>query len=65
MQQNTSPKQLHMKKLLLLSMILAFAVSINAQTSDKKWGAGIGLGAYGTLNDGGLGLMPELYLWSI
>ncbi len=51
-----------MKKLLLLSMILAFAASINAQTSDRKWGAGIGLGAYGTLNDGGLGLMPELYL---
>jgi outer membrane protein OmpA-like peptidoglycan-associated protein len=51
-----------MKKLLLLSMILAFAASINAQTSDKKWGLGLGLGAYGTLNDGGLGLMPEAYL---
>jgi len=51
-----------MKKLLLLSMILAFAASINAQTSDRKWGAGLGLGAYGTLNDGGLGLMPEMYL---
>jgi len=43
-------------------MILAFAASINAQTSDKKWGAGFGLGAYGTFNNGGLGLMPEIYL---
>ena len=51
-----------MKKLILLSLILAFAASMNAQTLDKKWGAGIGLGAYGTLNDGGVGLMPELYL---
>jgi len=51
-----------MKKLLLLSLILAFAGSINAQTVDKKWGIGVGPGAYGTLNDGGLGLMPELYL---
>ena len=50
-----------MKKLLLLSLILAFAASINAQTLDKKWGIGLGLGAYGTLNEGGLGLMPEGY----
>jgi outer membrane protein OmpA-like peptidoglycan-associated protein len=28
---------------------------------DKKWGLGVGLGAYGTLNNGGIGLMPELY----
>ncbi|MDP2337092.1 MAG: thrombospondin type 3 repeat-containing protein [Bacteroidota bacterium] len=51
-----------MKKLLLLSMILAFTASLNAQTVDKKWGIGGGFGAYGTLNNGGLGLMPELYL---
>ncbi len=51
-----------MKKLILLSLILAFVASINAQTLDKKWGAGIGLGAYGPLNDEGVGLMPELYL---
>jgi len=50
-----------MKKLLLLSLILAFAASINAQTIDRKWGIGLGLGAYGTLNEGGLGLMPEGY----
>jgi len=50
-----------MKKVLFVSLILAFAASINAQTIDKKWGIGIGLGAYGTLNDGGIGLMPEGY----
>jgi len=51
-----------MKKLLLLSLTIAFAASLNAQTIDKKWGIGFGLGAYGTLNNGGIGLMPELYL---
>ncbi len=51
-----------MKKLLLLSLILAFTVTVNAQTIDKKWGIGAGLGAYGTLNNGGIGIMPELYL---
>jgi len=50
-----------MRKLLLLSFILAFAASINAQTIDKKWGIGIGLGGYGVLNKGGIGLMPEGY----
>ena len=51
-----------MKKVILLSLIFAFAMSSQAQTSEKKWGAGLGLGAYGALNYGGLGLMPELYL---
>jgi len=51
-----------MKKLLLLSLILAFTASLNAQTIDKKWGLGVGIGGYGTLNNGGIGLMPELYL---
>jgi len=51
-----------MKKLLLLSLAIAFAASLNAQTMDKKWGIGFGLGAYGTLNNGGIGLMPEVYL---
>jgi OOP family OmpA-OmpF porin len=50
-----------MKKLLLLSLILAFTASLNAQTVDKKWGVGLGAGAYGTLNNGGVGLMPEFY----
>ena len=50
-----------MRKLLLLSFILAFAASINAQTIDKKWGIGVGLGGYGVLNKGGIGLMPEGY----
>ena len=51
-----------MRKLLLLCFILAFTASLNAQTSDKKWGIGGGFGAYGTLNHGGIGIMPELYL---
>jgi outer membrane protein OmpA-like peptidoglycan-associated protein len=50
-----------MKKVLLLSLIFAFATITQAQTSDKKWGLGFGAGAYGALNDGGMGLMPELY----
>lgn len=51
-----------MKKLILLSLIISFIANAYAQTSDKKWGAGAGLGAYGTLNDANVGLMPELYL---
>lgn len=51
-----------MKKLLLLTLILAFTISLNAQTSDKKWGFGGGFGAYGTLENGQIGVMPELYL---
>jgi len=50
-----------MKKLLLLSLILALTASLNAQTSDKKWGVGGGFGAYGTLENGHVGVMPELY----
>lgn len=52
-----------MKKLLLLSLAFAFTFSVNAQTIDKKWGLGLGIGAYGTVTkNGGLGFMPELYL---
>ena len=50
-----------MKKTFLLLLIVAFAVTIKAQTSDKKWGIGAGAGAYGTLKNGGIGIMPELY----
>jgi len=51
-----------MKKALLLLIIMAFAGFTNAQTSDKKFGIGAALGAYGTTNNGGIGIMPELYL---
>lgn len=51
-----------MKKLLLLSLFLAFTAGIHAQTSDKKWGVGASVGAYGTLNNANVGFMPELYL---
>ena len=50
-----------MKKLLLLSLVLAFTVSLNAQTIDKKWGLGFGVGGYGTIENGQIGVMPELY----
>lgn len=51
-----------MKKVILLTLILAFTASSYAQTVDKKWGLGLGMGAYGSTNYGGVGLMPELYL---
>ena len=51
-----------MKKFLLLSLLIAFTAITNAQTIDKKWGIGAGVGAYGTLNKSSLGFMPELYL---
>jgi outer membrane protein OmpA-like peptidoglycan-associated protein len=51
-----------MKKLLLLSLILAFTASLYAQTIDKKWGLGLGIGGYGTIENGQIGVMPELYL---
>lgn len=50
-----------MKKLLLLSLIFAFTASLNAQTIDKKWGLGLGVGGYGTIENGQIGVMPELY----
>ncbi|HZL11343.1 MAG TPA: OmpA family protein [Prolixibacteraceae bacterium] len=53
-----------MRKVLLFSLILAFTASVNAQTSDKKWGIGAALGGYGTINNGGIGLMPEGYFLS-
>ena len=51
-----------MKKLLLLSLMVAFAVVSSGQTSDKKWGIGAGVGAYGTTNVDGVGFKPELFL---
>lgn len=50
-----------MKKSILLYFFVAFAAIASAQTSDKNWGLGAGLSGYGTLNNGGIGLMPELY----
>ncbi|HBL76224.1 MAG: hypothetical protein A2W90_09980 [Bacteroidetes bacterium GWF2_42_66] len=51
-----------MKRIILLSLILVFAATVNAQTSDKKWAIGTGLGAYGTTEKSGAGFVPELYL---
>jgi OmpA-OmpF porin, OOP family len=51
-----------MKNLFLLLMILTFTASLNAQTVDKKWGLGLGVGPYGTVtSNGGIGFMPEIY----
>lgn len=50
-----------MRITLFILLIVAFTVPVNAQTSDKKWGMGTGAGAYGTLNNGGIGILPELY----
>lgn len=51
-----------MKKLLLLFTAILLLQSVFAQTEDKKWGIGAGVGAYGTLNKPSVGFMPELYL---
>lgn len=51
-----------MKKTVLCLLIVAFAVIVNGQTSEKKWGIGAGAGAYGTLERGGIGIIPDLYL---
>jgi OmpA-OmpF porin, OOP family len=55
-------KLVNMKKFLLLSLFVAIIFAANAQTSEKKWGLGAGVGAYGTLKQGGVGFLPELYL---
>lgn len=52
-----------MKKIILLFAVVTIFQSTFAQTSDKKWGIGAGIGAYGNLNNNiGVGFMPELYL---
>ena len=51
-----------MKKTILITLAFVLTASVFAQTSDKKWGIGIGAGIYGTTNTEGVGLMPEIYL---
>jgi outer membrane protein OmpA-like peptidoglycan-associated protein len=51
-----------MKKILFILTTIAFIQPTFAQTEDKKWGIGGGFGAYGTLENGQIGVMPELYL---
>ena len=51
-----------MKNLFLLLLVLVLTATTYAQTSDKKTGLGVALGSYGSINDGGFGIMPELYL---
>ena len=51
-----------MKKILLFSLLIAIVAVTNAQTVDKKWGIGVGVGAYGTTNKSSIGFTPEMYL---
>lgn len=51
-----------MKKTILSTLMIVFVMTANAQTSDKKWGLGLGAGAYTTTETNGVGLMPEFYL---
>ena len=51
-----------MKKILIVIALTLLLQPAFSQTSDKKWGVGAGVGAYGTLKQGGVGFMPELYL---
>lgn len=51
-----------MKKFLLLSLFAALVAVTNAQTSEKKFGIGAGVGPYGGLNKSSVGFLPELYL---
>lgn len=51
-----------MKKTLLIFAVSLLLQSAFAQTTDKKWGIGLGAGGYGNLNNSGIGFMPELYL---
>lgn len=51
-----------MKKLYVLLIACVLFSSAFAQTADKKWGLGLGIGAYNNLDDSSLGFMPELYL---
>lgn len=49
-----------MKRQILLGVFLLFIFSVSAQSSDQKWGIGIGSGVYGSLENNSLGYMPEL-----
>lgn len=51
-----------MKKILLILTACLLLNSAFAQTSDKKWGLGLGVGGYNNLDDSSVGFMPELYL---
>lgn len=51
-----------MKKLYLLLIAFSLFSASFAQTADKKWGLGLGVGAYNNLDDSSIGFMPELYL---
>lgn len=51
-----------MKKILLILTANLLLQSAFAQTADKKWGIGLGVGGYENLNNSGIGFMPELYL---
>jgi outer membrane protein OmpA-like peptidoglycan-associated protein len=49
-----------MKRQILLQVFLLFMFSVSAQSSDQKWGIGIGSGVYGSFDKNSLGYMPEV-----
>ncbi|RKD88217.1 OmpA family protein [Mangrovibacterium diazotrophicum] len=51
-----------MKRQLLLFIVSLLVLSASAQTSDRKWAAGVGSGIYGALGESSLGYMPEFYI---
>ncbi len=52
-----------MKKIITaIAVVLAITATIQAQTIEKKWGFGAGIGGYANLHNGNIGMMPEAYL---
>lgn len=52
-----------MKKILLLAIAIAITMGIlNAQTIEKKWGLGAGVGGYYNLKTNSIGFAPDAYL---
>ncbi|PTN05610.1 OmpA family protein [Mangrovibacterium marinum] len=49
-----------MKRQILLGIFILLAGGVLGQSSDQKWGLGIGSGVYGAWGENSLGYMPEL-----
>lgn len=51
-----------MRRIIFLSFFLCIGMMLQAQTADKKWGLGLGAGAYYGNTYEGTGIATELYL---
>lgn len=51
-----------MRRLTIVALFLFTSICLSAQNYDSKWAVGIGSGVYGTIENGGLGYMPEVSL---